>query len=149
MRKKQDQRQYHRNLYEGRKLKGICTGCGKKPPKTGRFQCDGCLQISVNVQRKMLYGVTPEKHDEQVKTQRHCAICKQIFDSEHLPYRDHDHECCAGRKSCGKCMRELLCRQCNWYVGQVESHLGPSLQYIARWKRIHGRDWKYLGKENA
>jgi hypothetical protein len=34
---------------------------------------------------------------------------------------DHDHDCCPGRNSCGKCVRQLLCVSCNLKVG-VEDH---------------------------
>lgn len=34
---------------------------------------------------------------------------------------DHDHGCCPGQRSCGKCTRGLLCRRCNTALGIVES----------------------------
>lgn len=34
---------------------------------------------------------------------------------------DHDHRCCPGPRSCGKCTRALICRNCNLAIGRIES----------------------------
>lgn len=49
-----------------------------------------------------------------------CAICEEPF--EGTPHVDHDHSCCPyGGPTCGKCVRGLLCRRCNTFVGFVET----------------------------
>jgi hypothetical protein len=37
---------------------------------------------------------------------------------------DHDHSCCSGFRSCGKCIRGLLCTHCNLLVGRLEGRRG-------------------------
>jgi hypothetical protein len=45
-----------------------------------------------------------------------CAICK-CLPGEQLFAVDHDHACCPGARSCGRCIRGLTCSSCNWMIG--------------------------------
>jgi hypothetical protein len=68
------------------------------------------------------YNVTPEQYTELLANQNGCcAVCKcdtpnGRFKKWHL---DHDHSCCPGKFSCGKCIRGLLCHKCNVGMGNL------------------------------
>jgi hypothetical protein len=47
-----------------------------------------------------------------------CAICKQPNSNEKRLSVDHDHRCCPGKRSCGRCVRGLLCTNCNHALGK-------------------------------
>jgi hypothetical protein len=50
-----------------------------------------------------------------------CAICKNPPDENKRQYSvDHDHNCCPGAKSCGKCVRGILCHRCNIGLGMLQ-----------------------------
>lgn len=49
-----------------------------------------------------------------------CAICGVTECSSGNRFAvDHDHGCCPGGKACGKCVRGLLCRDCNLTLGHA------------------------------
>ena len=65
-------------------------------------------------QRQYRYGITEERYQELFAAQEgRCAICGNKPGRYKGLAVDHDHECCPGKKSCGECVRGLLCSICN------------------------------------
>lgn len=52
-----------------------------------------------------------------------CTICGEADKSGRALAVDHDHACCPGKKSCGKCVRSLLCMNCNRGLGHFRDNV--------------------------
>jgi len=87
---------------------------------------------------KLTFGLTLEKRDQMISDQDgKCLICKREF--EETPHIDHDHQCCPGKNSCGKCIRGLLCHHCNTALGNFKddvSILESAIEYLRRFRII-------------
>lgn len=64
------------------------------------------------------FGISWERYQEILLSQGGmCAICNREPDKQRLSV-DHDHGCCPDKsKSCGECVRGLLCSDCNFGLG--------------------------------
>jgi len=71
------------------------------------------------------YSITNEQYFALLESQANgCAICgKTQEENKHMLAVDHDHTCCPGEGSCGKCIRGLLCVTCNVWLGYFENHV--------------------------
>jgi hypothetical protein len=84
------------------------------------------------------YNLTPEQYDKILILQNNkCLICKKdasnFTKSLHV---DHDHKCCAGKESCGNCVRGLLCNNCNTILAHCKDNietLESVIDYLRRW----------------
>ena len=96
----------------------FCTKCKKWQPTDSFWKSntsgDGlyyyCIDCTRNDKRKNYYGIDTWIHLE--KSGYKCPICLAPIDQSSAAV-DHDHSCCPGKKSCGKCVRGLLCSMCN------------------------------------
>jgi hypothetical protein len=79
------------------------------------------------------YRITPERYLAMLEAQNGvCGICRKPPGAKRL-HVDHDHACCpqSGR-SCGECVRGLLCFRCNTTTGVLEMHRAAIDAYLGR-----------------
>jgi hypothetical protein len=113
-----------------------CLECGRRKP-TSEFSthygsglprpyCKDCNAEKVRLGH---YNITREFLDRLWSYQgERCAVCEaELAANARSLHIDHDHACCAGRRSCGECVRGLVCSNCNvyglaWYEG-LPKHL--------------------------
>lgn len=82
------------------------------------------------------YKKTLEWYSETVEAQGgRCAICEEDPSDQEFLSVDHDHSCCPGGKSCGNCVRGLLCRSCNFALGVLEKEdfVQRGMSYLKQW----------------
>lgn len=78
--------------------------------------CTACLNVMKRnsaIQRR--YNMPLEVIQEMLN--RGCAVCGSKEDL----CIDHDHKCCSGMRSCGKCVRGVLCRNHNLAEGYTKT----------------------------
>lgn len=79
---------------------------------------------------KQVYGLEDGEYDLLYEMQGgKCAGCQRATGKSKKLSIDHDHSCCPGPVSCGKCVRGLLCTQCN---KGVLGHSRDSIEFFER-----------------
>lgn len=70
------------------------------------------------------YSLTSEAYKALYEAQGgFCFVCRRANGSARRLSVDHDHRCCPGPTSCGRCVRALLCRPCNDLLGHVRDDI--------------------------
>ena len=70
------------------------------------------------------YGISHSERDQLLEAQGGvCAICGTDKPLGRGWVIDHDHACCPGIKSCGKCIRGILCTKCNLMIGLASDNI--------------------------
>lgn len=87
-------------------------------------------------QRLAKYGLSAEQYVEMLERQGHtCAVCDRANPGGKKLAVDHDHACCPGKYSCGKCVRGLLCSNCNSSLGHAKDSveiLESMIEYLGK-----------------
>jgi hypothetical protein len=117
--------EFHRNKQCKDGRRPDCGACNVKSALASRERMqaqdpEGFKLHRMEIIRKNRYGVTPERHAQLLEEQGGaCAICGGQSTYRVLSV-DHDHACCPGPKSCGECVRGLLCDPCNVGIGRFK-----------------------------
>lgn len=77
------------------------------------------------------YGLTEADVLRMVEEQGGCGVCGTKDPGRSWWHVDHDHGCCPGRVTCGRCVRGILCRNCNTNI--VPAVEGPHLAAALAW----------------
>lgn len=94
---------------------------------------------------RLKYNLSEAQYKALLQAQgERCAICgtEVAGNRGRLLNVDHDHACCPGHKSCGKCVRGLLCARCNVGLGSFRDdpdRLLSAATYLAT-KRMEAAD---------
>jgi hypothetical protein len=83
------------------------------------------------------FGLEPEEYLRLYEHQgRRCAICRRATGASKRLAVDHDHACCPGPTSCGRCVRGLLCGPCNSVLAHFRDDpelFRRCLAYLREW----------------
>ena len=89
---------------------------------------------------KYKFGFGIEKFREMAAAQGDvCALCLRPENGKRRLSVDHDHACCPREgKTCGKCVRGLLCQRCNTILGNALDN-ADTLERGANYLRLYAR----------
>ena len=83
-----------------------------------------CKDCSKGIKLIYRYGISMEEYLALLEEQnRVCAICERSPEEVGVLAVDHDHKCCPTAKTCGKCIRKLLCTDCNISIGRFNDDI--------------------------
>ena len=82
------------------------------------YRCKECQRWDRYLKK---YNITSAKIEKMLSVQDGCAICHINDPGVNNWQIDHDHTCCpvgpGGGKTCGVCVRGILCSPCNRMIG--------------------------------
>lgn len=116
---------------------GSCKECSRKPnnARAAAWARENPEKVRATNLRK--YNLSLEQYKDILLNQDNaCAICQSKDPLVGSFAVDHDHKCCAENKeSCGKCVRGLLCANCNQGLGKFKDNpelLVKAAEYLKR-----------------
>lgn len=129
---KKDISEYHKNKTTSDGLHTYCKTCRNVKNKVGSRYGKATLDPKeYNRQRQIFYkyGLTIEQYNAMLS--QPCGAC-----GDNATAIDHNHECCPTVKTCGKCIRGVLCHKCNLLEGKLSANkdrVVAIMNYLSRY----------------
>lgn len=140
--------QYWNNKLQKHRRMAICKACRparrnkereKAAAKKRRMMLDNpeYRRNQLNASHRWRYGITLDEKVEMLAAQGGvCAVCGTNESGKRDWCVDHDHACCPqSARSCGKCIRGIICARCNFALGQMDddvAKLQAAIDYLNR-----------------
>lgn len=117
-------------LDENSSAHGTRTGYG-----IHKCRCNLCRTARRDYDIRRNYGLTPSEYLALLERQGGCcALCKSLPEEGKYLAVDHDRSCCPTHRTCGQCVRGLLCSSCNTGLGHLKDDvtiLRAAIEYLA------------------
>jgi hypothetical protein len=110
---------YSGYIIHGKNKEKPCDDCRLAANKYRREKRQADVdKLGYDPRRFKRHNITKDTYNNLLnKYDGKCWICK-ISNASHI---DHNHLCCSGnRSSCGKCIRGILCSNCNTAIGLLK-----------------------------
>ena len=118
--------------------RGTCKKCRAEATRNHRKENP---EVYRGYEYKKKYKITLEIYNKKLQEQDGvCAICKGTWVRPLVV--DHDHDCCNGEYTCGKCLRALLCGNCNAGLGWFKNDIHIMESAIEYMKTVVAGSWK-------
>jgi hypothetical protein len=126
----------------------VCPSCGAKHEHQNKQQlCADCYSmLPASLWQTMWRHHVDIERSLEVAANPTCEICgddltRMLPDAKRrlrpVHAVDHDHECCPAGRSCGKCVRGVICRRCNIAIGYLRDDSEFARRcaiYLNKWK---------------
>lgn len=126
---------YCRMHYARYKRYGTTERKNKPIAKDNTYYFKGKPYIKKAYVLKHKYNMEMAEFEE--RSAKGCELCGDK--PTHSLHVDHDHKCCDGPVTCGKCVRGIVCNRCNKAIDKYETGLMrpdyPNLEQVAEYVR--------------